>query len=97
MGTPITEIEQPQPNATRSRPDATNRRDVPDRLRLKVLDRDGYRCVICGRSPANEPGVVLHIDHIIPFSRQGKTELENLRVLCKQCNLGRGNSELAGA
>lgn len=97
MGAPLTEIEQSPPSATRSRLAQASQRDVPDRLRLKVLDRDGYRCVLCGRSPANEPGVVLHIDHIIPFSHQGKTELENLRVLCKECNLGRGNSELAGA
>lgn len=98
MGTSLTEVGLPAAATERSAGlTAVRRRDAPDRLRLKVLDRDSYRCVLCGRSPANEVGVVLHIDHIVPFVRQGETVLENLRVLCKECNLGRGASELGGA
>ncbi|HLG19947.1 MAG TPA: HNH endonuclease [Bdellovibrionota bacterium] len=61
------------------------------RLRYKVLVRDGFRCVICGRSPANEPGVKLHLDHVSPYSKDGPTRLENLRTLCLECNLGKGD------
>lgn len=76
---------------------AVRRRNPTDRLRLRVLDRDGYRCVLCGRSPATERGVVLHLDHVVPFVDGGETTYENLRTLCRECNLGRGrDSMLAG-
>src|SRR5690606_11513902 len=36
-------------------------------VRYKVLVRDNFKCVLCGLTPALHPGVVLHIDHIIPW------------------------------
>jgi hypothetical protein len=70
------------------------KRQIPLGLRLKVLDRDGYTCIRCGRSPALERGVVLHVDHRKPFARGGKTELTNLQTLCSECNLGKGDEIL---
>ena len=58
-------------------------------LRYKVLRRDHFRCVICGRSPAKDTNVELHIDHIIPWSKGGQNTDENLRTLCFDCNLGK--------
>lgn len=63
---------------------------MTDKLRYKILKRDGFRCQICGRSA--EDGVKLHIDHIIPVSKGGKTVESNLRVLCEDCNLGKGDT-----
>jgi hypothetical protein len=63
-------------------------------LRMKVLTSDNFRCRLCGRSPATHAGLVLHVDHIIPFSRGGKTVFENLQTACETCNLGKGTSEL---
>lgn len=60
-------------------------------LRYKVLSRDKFKCVRCGASPATDPTCRLHIDHIVPFSKGGKTVLENLQTLCENCNLGKGN------
>lgn len=60
-------------------------------LRYKVLGRDNFKCVRCGRTPATNLGVELHIDHKLPFSMGGKTILENLETKCKECNLGKGN------
>ncbi len=60
-------------------------------VRLKVLSRDNFRCAFCGRSPATDIGVKLHIDHIVPFSKGGKATLDNLQTLCNECNLGKGN------
>lgn len=59
------------------------------KLRADILRRDGYRCRMCGASVRD--GVVLHIDHILPISRDGQTTLDNLQTLCETCNLGKGN------
>lgn len=58
-------------------------------LRYDVLKRDDFRCTICGRSAAD--GVTLHVDHIKPVSKGGKTEIDNLRTLCDYCNLGKSD------
>jgi uncharacterized membrane protein len=58
-------------------------------LRVKILRRDGSRCRMCGASVAN--GAILHVDHIIPVSRGGRTIPENLQALCDSCNLGKSN------
>jgi hypothetical protein len=67
-------------------------RDIPLGLRYKVLKRDRFRCVLDGRSPATQPGISLHVDHITPWALGGETVLENLRCLCSDCNLGKGKS-----
>ena len=59
-------------------------------LRYQVLQKDRFRCQICGAT--KEDGVKLHVDHILPISKGGKTELNNLRTLCDRCNLGKGDS-----
>jgi len=65
-------------------------RGIPLGLRYRVLARDRFRCVLCGRSPANLK-ITLHIDHFVPWSRGGQTTFENLRTLCEACNLGKGS------
>lgn len=67
------------------------KRSIPLGLRYKVLSRDNFKCVRCGRSPATTLGVELHIDHKLPFSIGGKTIFENLETKCKECNLGKSN------
>jgi len=59
------------------------------RLRYQILHRDNFKCVQCGRSPANEAGVILHIDHILAWAAGGETVYENLQTLCERCNLGK--------
>jgi len=76
----------------KSKIDSENRREIRDKLRLQVFMGDSFRCVFCGRSPANERGVILHVDHIHPFSKGGKTKLDNLQTLCEKCNLGKGTT-----
>lgn len=61
-------------------------------LRYKILKRDDFKCVVCGRAPATTPGLALHVDHINPFSKGGKTVESNLRTTCSDCNLGKGAS-----
>ena len=66
-------------------------RDVSLRLRFQVMRRDNFRCCICGASPAKDPSIELHIDHVIPWSKGGETSIENLQTLCSVCNLGKSN------
>jgi hypothetical protein len=68
------------------------KREISDRLRFRILMRDGFTCKSCGKSPIREMGVELHIDHIIPWSKGGETISENLVTKCQQCNLGKGNA-----
>ncbi|MHB1237921.1 MAG: homing endonuclease associated repeat-containing protein [Gallionella sp.] len=70
---------------------ATIPRSISLSLRYKVLLRDRFRCVICGRAPAKDSSVELHVDHIHPWSKGGQNTEENLRTLCFDCNLGKGD------
>lgn len=63
---------------------------MTDRLRMTIMRRDGSRCRMCGASAAD--GATLHIDHIIPVSRDGRTVAENLQTLCAACNMGKSNT-----
>lgn len=81
--------ETAQTRAPRNAVDEHDRREIRLGLRYTVLKRDNFKCVLCGASPALRPGVQLHVDHIFPFSKGGKTEIGNLRTLCKDCNLGK--------
>jgi Homing endonuclease associated repeat/HNH endonuclease len=69
-----------------------SRREVSDRQRFRILVRDGFRCRACGASPLRQPGIELHVDHILPWSKGGETTDGNLESKCKQCNLGKGNA-----
>lgn len=71
-----------------------NSRNIALGLRLKVLSRDNFRCVFCGKSPATDLGTKLHIDHILAFSKGGKSVLENLQTLCENCNLGKSDGDI---
>ena len=82
---------QPRLRAKSSTPQSSETRDIRIGLRFFILHRDNFKCQLCGNSPATDPRCVLHVDHILPFSRGGKTIAENLRTLCANCNIGRSN------
>lgn len=63
---------------------------VPDSLYYRVLKESEGRCALCGASKKDRP---LHVDHIKPRSRGGKTEYENLQVLCSKCNQAKSNKD----
>lgn len=65
------------------------RAKMTDSLRYDILKRDHFRCQICGSCA--QDGVKLHVDHIIPVSKGGKTVASNLRTLCDRCNMGKSD------
>ena len=67
----------------------TVRTTIPLKDRWAVLKRDNYRCVKCGASPSNNHEIELEVDHIIPVAKGGGNVLENLQVLCRDCNQGK--------
>ena len=84
------QIEIPQKNDN-NKPTHKTKREINLRLRFTVMKRDNFKCCMCGRSPATTPGLELHIDHIIPWSKGGETTIDNLQTLCSDCNLGKSN------
>lgn len=59
-------------------------------LRYKILKKYGRKCMVCFRT-----NIELHVDHIKPISKFPELKLEesNLQVLCRDCNLGKGNKD----
>lgn len=84
------QLRLPDARAQRPRTPPEDRRDPSIGLRYKVLSRDRFRCAACGRSPATDLAVSLHVDHVIPVAAGGKTTEQNLRALCADCNIGKG-------
>jgi hypothetical protein len=64
------------------------REQVSKRTRFEIFKRDYFTCQYCGKTP---PKVVLHIDHILPVSKGGKSDRGNLITSCADCNLGKSN------
>lgn len=63
-------------------------RRIPDSVRVAVLERDQFRCVVCGWTPSEripgstDPRTLLEPHHIQHHAEGGSNELENLVTLC---------------
>lgn len=90
-GASVSEIQRESRPSPATVPSRTTHRGISLSLRYTVLKRDNFRCLKCGRSPASNTGVVLHIDHNRAWANGGETVLGNLQTLCSDCNLGKSN------
>ncbi len=82
-------IELREQQQTRQYQIRVERAKMTDSLRYDILKRDNFRCKICGSCASD--GVKLHVDHIIPVSKGGRTIASNLRTLCDRCNMGKSD------
>lgn len=61
------------------------------KVRMEAIKKYGPRCMCCGATPAT--GAVMNVDHIKPRKKWPSLALDvnNLQVLCHECNHGKGN------
>lgn len=59
-------------------------------LRYDTFKNCGRKCCLCGATDTE-----LHIDHIVPISKNWdlRADKDNLQVLCRECNIGKGNRD----
>jgi hypothetical protein len=62
------------------------REPIPREVRRAIFERDGGRCVQCAST------FDLQYDHVIPVALGGATTVENLQLLCADCNRSKGAS-----
>jgi hypothetical protein len=60
-------------------------RTIPHNVKVTVWQRDQGKCVQCGAAS------YLEFDHDIPFSKGGASTVGNVRLLCRRCNLAKGD------
>lgn len=58
-------------------------RAFPDDIRLATWERQQHRCAICHREFDCE---LMEADHIVPWSKGGRTVPDNCQMLCRECN-----------
>lgn len=64
-----------------------SRSNIAPTLRFKIMQRDQFRCKYCGAT--TDDNAKLEIDHIVPVSKGGDNDPENLQTLCFECNRGK--------
>jgi len=63
--------------------------DFTPAMKKQIFERDGYRCVMCGKGPKD--GVEIQADHIKPKDLGGKATIENGQTLCAAHNFLKKN------
>lgn len=80
--------------SVRSRP------NMKSGLRFSVLERFGFRCIACGRSPEDE--VIIQVGHLLSVTEGESLGVpeeiieseDNLAAMCEECNYGLGRRSL---
>lgn len=57
-----------------------------DSRRRRVYKRDKYTCQNCGARGGSNGNAELHAHHIVPKSKGGSHDLDNLKTLCSHCH-----------
>lgn len=62
----------------------------PSRLLLKLYKIQNHVCPYCSSDMRDN----IHIDHIVPLSKNGSNDVENLILCCSTCNLSKSAKNL---
>ncbi len=62
--------------------------------RLKIFERDNYKCTYCGKQLTRFNAT---LDHILPVSKGGDNSFGNLTTACLHCNSQRNNQDVMEA
>lgn len=91
----LVDLLDPWPRDMTPAPKGHNRNTpLPPALRYYILQRDGFRCQLCGASPHNVEAYTLHVDHKQSKAHGGSDDPDNLLTLCERCNIGKGIQDL---
>lgn len=63
-------------------------RAFPDQMKRRVYEKQGHKCPICVKKGIETEYEFedMQGDHIVPWSKGGKTVEDNLQMLCRTCN-----------
>ena len=78
-----------QSGATETKAERKQGRYLPREIMLKVVRRDNQICQKCYKNVRDDE---IEFDHIIPLSKGGPTTVENIRLLCRNCNRNKSDS-----
>jgi hypothetical protein len=67
--------------------------DVWSCYQYVLYHRDDLRCQHCGRNEFELDDASLHMDHVVPLAKGGETCLNNLQLLCSECNARKGTKK----
>ncbi|MBL4810753.1 MAG: HNH endonuclease [Phycisphaerales bacterium] len=76
-------------------------RGISGKMRLYILDRNGFTCQVCGAGAGEESGCELgkkcrlQIDHTVPISQGGTDDENNLRAVCVGYNKDKSNLKVS--
>lgn len=87
MGKTVT-VKNPVPSDKFSGMDSSERVLIPKAIKEEVYRRSNNTCAICGKPLSR---FSYSIDHIIPLSRGGTNNIDNLRAVHQTCNKLKGN------
>lgn len=74
------------------------RRFIPIDMKAAIIERDNFKCQICGKHIAESVDAKklvkmctgsFHFDHIVPCNQGGRATYENIRLTCPKCNQSR--------
>ena len=65
-------------------------------VRARIYQRDNYRCAYCQRDLSRDSRARV-LDHVIPYSKGGTNNEQNLVTACKPCNAAKRDRDPADA
>jgi len=54
----------------------------------ELCESNNYKCLCCGRTEK------LSADHVLPLSKGGPSNIDNIQPLCRPCNSSKGNKHI---